>query len=134
MGTNGQKRPTGLRILVVENDSDCADSLAILLGLYGHRVSVASNGRDSLELARTCDLDVIILDICMPGMDGYELARRLREQTTAHRPLLIAVTGLAQQEARQHSAEAGIDLHLVKPADPEQLRDLLQRFEDCCSA
>jgi CheY-like chemotaxis protein len=122
------ERPTGLHVLVVEDDRDSAWSLAVLLRLDGHDVAVSGDGPAALRAARDRSPDVVLLDIGLPGMDGYELARQLAGQPAEKRPLLVAVTGWGAAADRQHSAEAGIDLHLVKPVDPQELRGLLRRF------
>src|SRR3954469_13716392 len=117
----------GLRVLVVEDLADASETLAMLLRLEGHDVWVAADGPAALRLAGECDPDVVLLDICLPGFDGWEVARRLRGQPLRKRPLLVAVTGYGRECDQQCSAEAGIDLHLVKPVDPEALLGLLQR-------
>jgi CheY-like chemotaxis protein len=119
-----------LRILLVEDDGDSAETLAVLLRIYGHEVEVAHDGPTALRLAAAAPPDVALLDLGLPGgMDGYEVARRLREQEADKLPLLIAVTGYGQEEDRRRSAEAGIHLHLLKPVDGEALNRLLQRFQ-----
>jgi CheY-like chemotaxis protein len=119
-----------LRILLVEDDGDSAETLAVLLRIYGHEVDVARDGPTALRLAAAAPPDVALLDLDLPGgMDGYEVARRLREQEADKLPLLIAVTGYGQEEDRRRSAEAGIHLHLLKPVDGEALNRLLQRFQ-----
>jgi CheY-like chemotaxis protein len=129
----------GLRILVVEDDLDSAESLALLLRMFGHEVRIATDGSAALREARANPPDVALLDIGLPGMDGYGLAQRLTElgaqgeKTTRRRPLLVAVTGFGQEEDRRRSREAGIDLHMIKPVDPDQLRRLLQRFQTVLS-
>jgi CheY-like chemotaxis protein len=119
-----------LRILVVEDNPDTAVSLQTLLSLQGHDAQVASDGPAALEVAAGYQPDVVLLDIGLPGMDGLEVARQLREQASRKRPLLVAITGYGQESDRRRSAEAGIDLHLVKPADPDQLQALLRRFQE----
>ena len=119
-----------LRILLVEDDGDLAETLAALLRIYGHEVQVARDGPTALRLAADQPPDVGLLDLGLPGgMDGYEVARRLREQEVDKLPLLIAVTGSGQDEDRRRSTEAGIHLHLLKPVDGEALNRLLQRFQ-----
>jgi signal transduction histidine kinase len=113
------------RILVVDDSRDAAESLAILLRLTGHDVRTAHDGPEALEAARSFEPEVVLLDIGLPGMSGYEVARRLREQAGTDPPHLVALTGYSQEEDRQRSREAGFDLHLVKPVDPSALRDLL---------
>ena len=119
-----------LRILLVEDDGDSAETLAVLLRIYGHEVQVAHDGPTALRLAADQPPDVGLLDLGLPGgMDGYEVARRLREQEADKLPLLIAVTGYDRDEDRRRSKEAGIHLHLLKPIDGEALNRLLQRFQ-----
>ena len=113
------------RILVVDDVVDSAESLAEMLRLLDHEVRTAYSGPAALEIL--CDYlpDVVLLDIGMPGMDGYEVARRLRQMECGRKTLLVAVTGYAQDHDRQMSHEAGIDSHLVKPINLEVLRKLL---------
>jgi CheY-like chemotaxis protein len=117
-----------LRVLIVEDHADTAEAMALLLRIHGHAVEAFPNGPTALERAQAEPPDVVLLDLALPGMDGYEVARRLREQCGEKRPLLIAVTGYGREEDRRRSAEAGIDLHLLKPADMAQFQGLLRRF------
>jgi CheY-like chemotaxis protein len=117
-----------LRVLVVEDHADTAASLAMLLRGDGHEVQVATEGETALRTAAAEPPDVALLDIGLPGMDGYEVAEQLQERNTAKRPLLIATTGHGSDEDRRRSQQVGIDLHLVKPVDPDQLRAVLLRF------
>jgi two-component system, chemotaxis family, CheB/CheR fusion protein len=119
-----------LRVLVVEDHAETAVMLAELLRLEHHQVQVAPDGPTALNLAQATPPDVALVDISLPGMDGHEVARQLRGLATDKRPLLIAMTGHAQDEYRQRSEEAGLDLHLVKPLRIEDLRRLLRRFWD----
>ncbi len=119
----------GLRVLIVEDNRSAARSLALLLDRYGFEVSVAPDGPTALEAMRSNQPDVILLDIGLPGLDGYEVARRIPALSTVKRPLLIAVTGRGTDADRLMSEEAGIDLHLVKPADPDALIAVLRRFQ-----
>jgi two-component system CheB/CheR fusion protein len=121
--------PTGLRVLVAEDDADTAVSTAALLSLSGHEVDIAADGPFAVEAVVTGHPDVVLLDISLPGLDGYEVAKRVKGQHAERTPLLIAVTGYGSAEDRQRSAAAGIDLHLVKPVDPELLQKLLKRFQ-----
>jgi signal transduction histidine kinase/CheY-like chemotaxis protein len=122
-----QPPPSGRRLLVVDDNQDAADSLAVLLRLQGHEVRVAYSGMAALEMTKTYSPDVVFLDIGMPGMDGYEVARRLRQQPGLGNVVLAALTGWGQQEDRRRTAEAGFDHHLVKPPEPEALERLLAR-------
>lgn len=112
------------RILVVDDNRDSANSLAMLLKLLGHTVDTAHDGLEAVERAVTFRADVILLDIGMPRLNGYEAARRIREQR--HQGLkLVALTGWGQEEDRHRSDEAGFDAHLVKPVDLAALTKLL---------
>jgi CheY-like chemotaxis protein len=114
------------RILVVEDNEDTARSLMMLLELKGHSTTWASNGQSGLEFAENHEYDVALLDLGLPKMDGYELARRLRE---LGKPLcIIAITGYGDAASRARSAAAGIDTHLLKPTDPLELLKLLDEL------
>jgi CheY-like chemotaxis protein len=121
-------RTEALRILVVDDHCDSADCLAQLLTLWGHQPRVAYDGAAALELARTFQPDVALLDIAMPGMSGYELARQLRLQSESKDLVLIAITGYGDAEYRRRSLVFGFAAHLVKPAEPETLRVLLEQL------
>ncbi len=114
-----------LRVLVVDDNQDGADSLAMMLEALGHQVRVEYDGRAGANAATGWHPDVALLDIGLPGINGYELARTLREAEDTRHATLVAVTGWGQQEDRRRSAEAGFDQHLVKPVDPAHLRALL---------
>ncbi|MBP3955681.1 response regulator [Gemmata sp. G18] len=116
-----------LSVLVVEDLQDVAESVADLLTMSGHTVRVASCGADALHVALAEPPDVVLLDIGLPGMSGWEVARRLRTQSNGKQPVVVAVTGHGTDDDRLRSADAGIDLHLVKPADPATLTALLSR-------
>lgn len=122
------QRPWRMRILVVEDSPELAAGLAGLLRTAGHEVEVAPDGPTAVEAAQARPPDVMLLDIGLPRMDGYEVARRVQEQPGPKRPLLVAVTGRNTDEDRCRSEEAGIDLHLTKPVDPHGLQRLLRRF------
>jgi PAS domain S-box-containing protein len=114
------------RILVVDDNVDAADSLAMLLQLDGHDVGVANGGPEALQRLAGFDARICILDIGMQGMNGYQLAERLREgEDPARRRLLIALTGWGQAADRARAAEAGFDHHLTKPVDLDRLRELI---------
>jgi len=117
-----------LTALVVDDNRDAADSLAEFLQAVGMATGVAYSGAQALELLPRLRPDLAILDIGMPGMDGYELARRLRQHPAGQGTLLVALTGWGQQRDREATAEAGFDHHLVKPLDPEQLIALVEGF------
>ena len=128
------KRPTRVktavygpprRVLVVDDNVDGAESLASLLRLRGHQVHVANDGPEALRSATAFHPEIVVLDIGLPGMDGYEVARRLRDSQEAAPARLVALTGFGQDEDRRLSREAGFDYHLVKPVDPTMLEELL---------
>jgi CheY-like chemotaxis protein len=103
------------RILVVDDNTDAAQSLALLLELAGHDVRVAHDGVETLAVASEFEPEVVLLDLGMPKMDGYETARCLRNESWGQQVMLVALTGWGQQRDRERTAEAGFDLHLVKP-------------------
>jgi two-component system CheB/CheR fusion protein len=123
-----QEAAAGLRILVVDDNEDSADSLAMWLRLKGHDVRTAYGGPEALAAALEQRPELVLLDIGMPGMSGYEVARRLRANPDTRRTVLVAMTGWGQEEDRRQSREAGIDQHLVKPLEPRALEDLLVRL------
>ena len=124
-GPDHAPRPPARRVLVVDDNMDAADSLAMLLRLEGHEVGTRYNGPAALEAARSLRPEVVFLDIGLPGMDGYEVARRLRGQSELGEIFLVAVTGVGQEEDRRRSREAGFDVHLTKPVDPREVARLL---------
>ena len=119
---------TGARVLVVDDNVDAAQSLAMLLELMGYDAQAVYSGRAALEAAAEFDPVAVILDIGMPGMNGYEVARRLRESTDSENVALIALSGFAQDDDRSRSMRTGFDAHLVKPVEPETLEALLGRL------
>jgi CheY-like chemotaxis protein len=120
--------PRTLSIVVVEDDPDSRDALLTLLKLDGHRVAAAADGPAALELARTKDPDVALIDIGLPGLDGYEVAHRIRRGAAAGRPILVALTGRGQPEDERRALDAGFDAYLVKPVDPTELARLIERL------
>jgi PAS domain S-box-containing protein len=116
---------SGYRLLVVDDNRDAANSLAMLLRLKGHEVRVAFSGASALELLQTYRPDVVFLDIGMPGMDGYEVARQIRQTPGLEKIVLAALTGWGQQEDRRRTAEAGFNHHLVKPPEPEAIERIV---------
>jgi two-component system, OmpR family, response regulator len=120
--------PWQMRVLVVEDNPEMAVGLAGLLRTAGHEVEIAPDGPSAVEAAQSRPPDVLLLDIGLPSIDGYEVARRVQEQPGPKRPFLVAVTGRDTNEDRCRSEEAGIDLHLTKPVDPNGLQRLLGRF------
>jgi PAS domain S-box-containing protein len=127
-----QSRSTGrhsLRILVVDDNVDASDGLKMLLELNGEQVRAAYDGESALTVAREFRPQVALLDVGMPRMDGYEVARRLRAAPETREAVLVAVTGWGQPEDRRRSSEAGFDHHLVKPVEPSALEKLLDSFK-----
>ncbi len=114
-----------LRVLVVDDNRDAADSLALLLKCWGYAPRVAYDGPAALALAAAEAPAAALLDIGLPGMDGCEVARRLRGLPATARALLIAVTGRGRDEDVRRCHEAGIDLHFIKPFDPEEIHRAL---------
>jgi CheY-like chemotaxis protein len=114
-----------LRILVVDDDKDSADSMAMLLRIDGHDAVIAYTGSDALRISGDWQPHVILLDIGMPVMDGFEVARKLRERSASPAVTLIAVTGYTAHSASDRSKELGFDHYLFKPVDPNQLRNIL---------
>ena len=131
----GQDGAWLLRVLVVDDNHDCADSLSTLVRRWGHDVQTAYNGAAALEMMGSHQPDVVLTDLAMPGMDGCRMVRHLRRQTRFNHTLLIAITGWVDQVHRLLCDEDGFDLYLIKPielADLEKLllgeRDRLARF------
>ena len=116
---------TPLRVLVVDDCPDNRECLALLLLASGHEVVFACDGPSALEAGRSFGPHVVLLDIALPGMDGWEVGRRLRERQGDRAVLLVALTGHGRQEDKVRSRQAGFDAHLVKPADVEELLGLL---------
>jgi CheY-like chemotaxis protein len=115
----------GLRLLIVDDNRDAAISLAMLLKLKANDVQVVHDGPSALKAAAQFHPDLIFLDIGMPGMDGYEVARRIRRTPGLEKTVLAALTGWGQQEDRRRTAEVGFDHHLVKPPEPKLIDALL---------
>jgi PAS domain S-box-containing protein len=124
---HGRPAPrAGRRVLVADDNRDAADSLGLILGMGGHEVRVAHGGREALELAAAFRPDVVLLDIGMPDLNGYETARALRAAPGGERLELIALTGWGHPDDKRRAAEAGFDRHLTKPVDPGELEELLR--------
>jgi CheY-like chemotaxis protein len=120
---------TRLRVLVVDDNVDLAESVALLLRMDGHEVMTAADGPAALEIVSIFNPQVVVLDIGLPGMDGYEVARQLRAQSSEPLPLLIALTGYDQHVYRQRGEAVGFDYYLVKPSDPELLLALIAAYQ-----
>jgi DNA-binding response OmpR family regulator len=114
---------------VVEDEQDTADTMGMLLRYHGYEVLTARDGPAALALIETSPPDIILLDLGLPGMDGLEVVRRVREQKAPARPLVVAVTGFGAEEDRVRSYEAGIDLHLTKPVSVDELLQFLKKFQ-----
>ena len=132
-GSSRTDEPTGAggrcRVLVVDDNVDAAETLGLMLEMEGHQVRVAFEATQALEIARVFRPDIALLDIGMPGMDGYELAARMRAAPETRHTFLIAVTGYGQAEDRDRSSRAGFDRHLIKPVEPDQLTALIAGFQ-----
>jgi two-component system CheB/CheR fusion protein len=113
------------RVLIADPCPDTVESAAWLLQLWGHDVRGAATGHEALEVARAYRPDTILMEVALPGLDGYEVARRLRQHGAGCDVLLVAVTGYGSEGHLRRSREAGFDCHLVKPVEPEVLRCLL---------
>jgi two-component system CheB/CheR fusion protein len=114
-----------LCVLVVDDYQDAADSLALLVRQWGYQALVAYDGPSALDLALSYSPDVVLLEPRLPGMDGFEVARRLRQVPGMDQALLVAVTGYGRKEDVQRCWDAGIDFHFVKPVDPVELELVL---------
>ncbi len=115
----------GRKILVVDDNRDAADSIALLLEVAGHEVRTAYDGPDALNLAAVFKPEVVILDLGLPSMDGFEIARQIEGQSWGKDIALVALTGWGQQEDYRKTTDAGFDAHLVKPVAPEDLLRIL---------
>jgi CheY-like chemotaxis protein len=113
------------RILVVDDNVDLAQGLARMLRILGYQVQVAHDGPSGLDLARQLNPEFIVLDIGLPGMDGYQIAAHIRAEEAMKGAVIIAISGYGHDEDRRRSREAGIDHHLVKPIAAKTLIDLI---------
>jgi PAS domain S-box-containing protein len=119
------------RVLVVDDNVDAAESIAMILRVSGHDVRCVHDGPSALQAAKAYRPDVVVLDIGLPGMSGYHVARQLREQPEFRRTPLVAMTGYGQEEDHRLSQEAGFDHHLTKPVDPDALQAFIARAYSC---
>lgn len=126
--TPGESAPKR-RLLVVDDNRDAAESMSMLLEMWGHEVAFAYDGPSAIQTAEQWRPEAVFLDIGLPGMDGYEVAERLRELPQARDAVLIAITGYGQEDDRVRSRRAGIDHHLVKPVAPDALRSLIDSLQ-----
>jgi CheY-like chemotaxis protein len=113
-------------VLVVEDHDDTREAMRCLLEVQGHRVEAVGDGAQAVEVALGSRPDVVVIDIGLPGLDGYEVARRLRATAEGKTMRLVALTGYDQPRDRERTHEAGFDAHLVKPVDPDALCRLLE--------
>ena len=113
------------RVLVVDDNPDAAETLASLVDALGGEARTAADGASAIQCALEFSPEIILLDIGMPGMDGYETCRQMRKAQVVKRPFIVAITGWGQDGDKRRAAEAGFDAHLTKPADPEVLQRLL---------
>ncbi len=124
----------GLRVLVVDDDRDLATGTEMILRAMGHDVRVAHDGAEALEIAAAFQPEAALVDLGMPNMNGYLLARKLREWRWTRGAVLIAVTGWGGDRERERAKEAGFDHHLLKPAQPERIAELLAAVRPATSA
>jgi CheY-like chemotaxis protein len=125
-------RSDPLRVLVVDDCAEITVATATLVRCWGHDARVAQDGSAALELARAYQPQVVLLDIRLPDMDGYQVAQQLRKQTRGPQPLLISMTGYGQEQDRWRSRIAGCDEHWVKPVDLRALEGLLASRQRIC--
>jgi len=118
-------RGPGRRILVIEDNQDSREMMRLLLEVSGHEVHAVADGPGGVDAAARLQPDVVLIDVGLPGIDGYEVARRIRSAPGGERPVLLALTGYGQQEDRKTALAAGFDDHLVKPVDPARLCTVL---------
>jgi two-component system CheB/CheR fusion protein len=109
----------------VEDNDDGRLALQMMLQLQGHQVQAVGSGMAALEAVQRRPPEVAIIDIGLPDIDGWEVARRIARMAPVPRPLLVAITGFGQHEDKERSRKAGFDLHLIKPIDPDALSDVL---------
>lgn len=120
-----QRQTVPRRVLLIEDNRDARETFRMMLELAGHEVLEAEEGRKGLELLKAELPDIAVIDVGLPGLDGYQIASRFRKEPTGSRVLLVALTGYGTPEARERSRAAGFDHHLIKPIDPEVLRELM---------
>lgn len=114
-----------MRVLVVDDNPDLVESLAMVLDFLGHEVRTALSGKDALTEMETWGPQLVLMDVGMPGMSGYDVAQQAREHAWGRATTLIAMTGWGRAEDRDRALAAGFDQHVVKPVDLERLRELL---------
>jgi CheY-like chemotaxis protein len=117
--------PGRKRLLLVEDNPDIGETLRDLLQILGHRVELAGDGLRGVQVALATRPDAALVDIGLPGIDGYEVARRVRASEAGKHIVLVALTGYGRPEDRERAIQSGFDAHLVKPVDPDELNELL---------
>jgi len=117
--------PPGQRVLLVDDNTDSSEPLSLLLQAKGHETRIAVDGEEAIEMADEFLPDCVVLDLGLPGIDGYEVARRLRERPYGAKLTLVALTGWAGKDVRVKAAAAGFDYHLVKPVNLEELERIV---------
>ena len=115
-----------MKVMVVDDNHEAANSMGMLVEAFGHEVRTAFDGEEAFVVARAFHPDVMLLDLSMPRMDGYEVCRRMRLQPWGTKITMVAVTGWGQAEARTKTALAGFDLHFVKPVAPDLIASTLE--------
>ncbi len=123
-----ETRALPLRVLIAEDNEEAADSLALLLEVWGHEVRVARDGLAALDAARTFRPEALLLDLTLPRLDGFGVARGVRQQDELRGTAVVALTGHADEESRRRALDAGCDHFLVKPVDPAEIRAVLGRL------
>ena len=126
--TSVKPLPQRFRVLVVDDNHDSALSLAMVLSIMGHETRTAHDGESAVATAESFRPEVVLLDIGLPKLNGYEVAQRIRGNAWGASMFLIAVTGWGQQEDRQRSTEVGMNVHMVKPVEPAALERLLSEL------
>jgi signal transduction histidine kinase len=127
---NDPTKPGQLQVLVVDDNTDAAESLGVLLEIEGHAAHIAHSGAEALQVAQAQPLDVVFLDIGLPDMTGYDVAKRMRLLPNMQKTQLVALTGWGTQDDRQRTREAGFDRHLTKPAELPAVEELLRAVAD----
>ena len=131
-GDHAAPRP-GRRILVVDDNRGTPDSLAMMLSILGNEVRTANDGLVAVDLAATFNPEVVLMDIGLPVLNGFEARHRMRDRPSGNDMVLVALTGWGQEDDRRRSQEAGFDQHIVKPVDPSALENLLNGLETTTS-
>ena len=125
VGEQSKVLAANLRIEVVDDNQDSANSLGMMLRIMGNDIQIASDGEQAVSLAEDFQPDVVLLDIGLPKLNGYEAAKQIRQQPWGKKIALIALTGWGQEEDKRQAYASGFDMHLVKPVDPNSLMGIL---------